>query len=99
MDFGIYQQNLTELYGGFERVYNHINFDSDKATFTMELILINKTFTRIPECYYFKFKPLNCSKYRVNKIDRMVNAGDIIKNGSYHMHGVIDNTLNFSYEF
>ena len=52
--FGIYEQNLSDIYGGFQRIYNLVSFTSDEATFTMELILSNKTFTRIPECYYFK---------------------------------------------
>ena len=92
MDFGIYQNNLTNLYGSPQIVYNHINFNSKESTFEMNLILINKTFTRIPEVYYFKFNPINCTNWKVEKMEQMIDTRYIIKNGSYHMHGNIGNT-------
>ena len=92
MDFGVYHQDLPQNYGAMQSVFNRISFNSESAAFAMELVIINKTFSRIPECYYFTFLPLDCGHWRVHKIESMVDVGDIMKNGSYHMHGVIGNT-------
>ena len=92
MDFGCKQDNLTTLYGAMHRVLTRVSFDSSTAPLTMELVLLNKTFSRVPEALYFGFAPLDCAAWSVDKIGAAVDVAEVMTNGSYHMHGVVGNT-------
>lgn len=88
MDFGEQQMNLTKYYGIPQNIYNYISFNSNSSTFTMEITYINKTMTRIPEDIYFKFDPVNCSDWKLEKFGEYVDLKDIVKNGTAHMHNI-----------
>lgn len=64
-DFGNYYDILRFYYGIPQYLYNKISFNSDISVFTMDLYLINKTATRIPENIFVKFNPLNINKWKV----------------------------------
>ena len=92
MDLGPFQGDLQRDYGAMDRVFVVYDFNAESATFTMELVLINKTYSRIPEALYLTFKPQECRRWTVDKIGSAVDVGNVMKNGSYHLHGVIGNT-------
>ena len=91
MDFGMNQTILETKYGAPSKVFEIIDFSSNESTFRSELIWINKTATRIPEDYYFRFNPMNCTNWSVEKFEEMIDVSNVILNGSMHMHGTTGN--------
>ena len=88
IDFGAQQLNLTKYYGVPQSVFNYVSFNSNSSTLTMTVTYINKTMTRIPEDIYFRFNPINCSDWKVEKFSEYIDLQDIIQNGTAHMHNI-----------
>eukprot|EP01084_Bolivina_argentea_P029224 54231_1 len=93
MNFGSKQNDLQTNYGIPEKLYNIVNFtnnnDAKKDSFSMELIWINKTFTRIPESIFMAFNPnIACDNMYALKVGEIVNINDVMVNGTWHMHTV-----------
>eukprot|EP01084_Bolivina_argentea_P027087 50353_1 len=91
MNFGINQTILQSKYGAPQYIYNLIDFDSIRATFTSDIIWVNKTATRIPEDYFYRFNPFNCTNWNVEKFNEMVDISKVVVNGSMHMHATTGN--------
>ena len=64
---------------------------SEPLPIKMTVYLINKTSTRIPESLSIIFKPnpqlVSPMSLSISKLGQYVNALDVIKNGSKHVHG------------
>ena len=102
MNFGSEQITLETKYGAPQRIFQLIDFSSNEATFTSQLIWILKTPTRIPEDYFFRFNPVNCSKWNVEKFGEMIDVSNVVLNGSMHMHATTGNvscTTDKGYKF
>eukprot|EP01083_Nonionella_stella_P103862 297095_1 len=91
MDFGSKQSVLETKYGAPQHVFQRIDFDTNRATFTMDLFWINKTATRIPEDYFYRFNPRDCTDWKVQKFGEMIDIADVVVNGSMHMHATTGN--------
>ena len=57
--------NLCANYSCVDRVYNEVQFDCEAGRIEMDLKLINKTLTRIPETLYFSFVPYMCRNWSI----------------------------------
>eukprot|EP01084_Bolivina_argentea_P019782 36796_1 len=86
LNFGNNQTNLKQKYGIPSYIYNEINFNNSFNTFSMNIIWINKTMTRMPETYYLEFNPVDCNSWRVEKLNQMINITNVMMNGTFHTH-------------
>eukprot|EP01084_Bolivina_argentea_P044399 81701_1 len=96
MDMGMHQNNLKTFYGAANKMYSIFNF-SNINSINIQLILMNKTYTRIPENLYFVFngniKYENCF---VTKLGEKININDVMLNGTKHLH-FIEPNFNLSF--
>eukprot|EP01084_Bolivina_argentea_P261268 441446_1 len=101
LDFGKneFEKYLMDNYGIPKEFYIEINFDTNtNSTFSMNIIWINKTVTRMPESIFLKFNPIKCNEWKVEKINKMLSVdNNVMINGTFHSHAFTNNiTCNFS---
>lgn len=91
MNFGKNQTMLQTKYGAPQNVYQLIDFSNNRSTFTSDIVWVNKTATRIPEDYFYRFNPMNCDNWIVDKFGEMIDISNVVLNGTMHMHGTTGN--------
>ena len=83
---GAMYDNLCANYSCTERVYNELRFECDSNRIVMDLKIIEKTLTRVPETLYFSFRPYQCRDWRIASYGEDVMLNDIIGNGSWNIY-------------
>eukprot|EP00823_Brevimastigomonas_motovehiculus_P008810 TRINITY_DN824_c0_g1_i2.p1 TRINITY_DN824_c0_g1~~TRINITY_DN824_c0_g1_i2.p1 ORF type:complete len:655 (+),score=144.20 TRINITY_DN824_c0_g1_i2:280-2244(+) len=83
---------LVSLYGAPTDVWINYLFYSDMNNVHMnvDLLLFNKTATRIPEALWMQFMPAPSGAWEMNKLSQWLEVGNVITNGSFHLHAVQD---------
>jgi hypothetical protein len=63
---------------------------ADPSVISIEVTLVNKTATRIPESLVVFFRPQvdNPNQMQLNKLGQLIDPIDIVMNGSHHLHGL-----------
>mmetsp|Transcript_22686 Transcript_22686/g.44914 ORF Transcript_22686/g.44914 Transcript_22686/m.44914 type:complete len:749 (-) Transcript_22686:322-2568(-) len=58
------------------------------AAVSVELLLFNKTATRLPESMWSSFVPAGACEWRMDKLGSSIDPLDVVVNGSSHLHAV-----------
>lgn len=69
-------------------VYTRYTLARDGKSADMELTLINKPANRLPEAYWYSFRPENVVKIFVEKLGERIDVMDVVKGGNRQMHGL-----------
>eukprot|EP01084_Bolivina_argentea_P176231 305008_1 len=99
LNMGQYQNELKEKYGGSSEMYMIYNFSTIQNEYVLNvditLILINKTFTRIPENLWIIFNGnIDFDRCLVVKLNESIDVNDVILNGTQHLH-VIESDFDY----
>jgi hypothetical protein len=91
--------SATTLYGAYKTVFVSFNIPSEKNSIDIRFDMFNKTSTRIPESFFITFNPIvsDVNGFTIDKLGTLVSPLDIMKNGSFHQHGVT-NGIQYSEE-
>lgn len=83
------EQESVKNYGASESLWIKYNFTH--SNIEIDLHVLNKTATRIPEAMWLSFNPkVNSGYWSLSKLDAQINSNDIILNGSTHLHSTQD---------
>lgn len=78
-------QEAIKNYGASEAVW--IKYKFTQSDIEIDLHVMNKTATRIPEAMWFSFNPkMSTGYWSLSKLDGYINSNDIVLNGSTHLH-------------
>lgn len=69
-------------------VYTRYTLARDGKSADMELTLMNKPANRLPEAYWYSFRPENVVKIFVEKLGERIDVMDVVKGGNRQMHGL-----------
>ena len=69
-------------------VYTRYTLARDRKSADMELTLMNKPANRLPEAYWYSFRPENVVKIFVEKLGERIDVMDVVKGGNRQMHGL-----------
>ena len=63
----------------------------------VDVSLLNKTSTRLPEATFLQFNPNENIKgeWSMNKLNSWIGNSDIVNGGSQHLHGITDSGIRF----
>eukprot|EP01083_Nonionella_stella_P077773 212520_1 len=79
------RDNLCANYSCIERIYNEVQISCDKRTIEMNLKIINKTLTRVPETLFFSFVPYKCVNWSISSYGSAVRLNDVVGSGSWNV--------------
>ncbi|XP_062498804.1 uncharacterized protein LOC134176140 [Corticium candelabrum] len=87
----MFPDSIVKDYGGPVGVWEQVTVPLNSSDIiTLELSLINKTATRIPESISVYFNPRveDPTMMRLNKLGQLLDPVDVVVNGSRHLHGL-----------
>lgn len=88
----IMEEEAWIKYGSPTNVWVQYNIQPhSKRTVDIQLMIFNKTSTRLPESLWFTFNPLTQDKkwdWQLTKMGYQVSPLEIVLNGSRHIHGI-----------
>eukprot|EP01090_Pellita_catalonica_P011857 TRINITY_DN2446_c0_g1_i1.p1 TRINITY_DN2446_c0_g1~~TRINITY_DN2446_c0_g1_i1.p1 ORF type:complete len:760 (-),score=113.06 TRINITY_DN2446_c0_g1_i1:691-2970(-) len=85
-------EKVVRDYGAPEIVWTNVTFSQSggEQLAWIELVLLNKTATRLAEAHFFSFAPVQDApaEWGMSKLGSWINPENVNRNGSNHLHGV-----------
>lgn len=70
------------------KVYANYTVSPSQKNIELSVTLIDKAANRMPEAYWYSFRPENIAGILVEKVGRPVNVLDVVEGGNRQMHGI-----------
>ena len=103
---GSFAEDLVKNYGAPSQVWLEVTVPDDAypkqdMAINITIYIIGKTATRLPESLSVAFQPnpkaVDVGSLSVSKLGQYINALDVVKNGSKHVHSVDEGGVAYSH--
>lgn len=91
-------ESLVNKAGGPAQLFLEITSPADSTDLFIDVIMENKTATRLPEATWFKWQPavhaVDTSSWTMSKLKQNISPLEVMRNGSMSMHAVDDEGIS-----